>query len=106
MDLSFAFVIFSGYHRLFAHRAYSATKSLRWLLMFLGTGAVQGSIKWWCRDHRAHHRYVDTDRDPYAVIKGFWHAHWGWMLVKQVCFLPLRISTFQNISYPYLRFAL
>ena len=32
--------------------------------------------------HRAHHRYVDTDKDPYAAIKGFWYAHIGWMLVK------------------------
>jgi stearoyl-CoA desaturase (Delta-9 desaturase) len=26
---------------------------------------------------------VDTDKDPYAATKGFWHAHIGWMLVKQ-----------------------
>lgn len=26
---------------------------------------------------------MDTDKDPYAVVKGFWYAHWGWMLVKR-----------------------
>jgi len=49
----------------------------------MGSGAVEGSIKWWSRDHRAHHRYVDTNKDPYSSSKGFWHAHCGWMLCKQ-----------------------
>ena len=49
----------------------------------MAAGAVEGSCRWWSRGHRAHHRYVDTDRDPYAVVYGFWHAHVGWMLVRQ-----------------------
>ena len=49
----------------------------------MAAGAVEGSCRWWSRGHRAHHRYVDTDRDPYACIFGFWHAHIGWMLVRQ-----------------------
>jgi stearoyl-CoA desaturase (delta-9 desaturase) len=53
------------------------------LLLLMGASAVEGSCRWWSRGHRAHHRYVDTDKDPYAVVKGFWHAHIGWMLVKQ-----------------------
>ena len=73
----------AGYHRLFAHRCYSATWPLRALLIALGSGAVEGSVRWWSRDHRAHHRYVDTDKDPYSAAKGFWYAHIGWMLVKQ-----------------------
>lgn len=28
-------------------------------------------------------RYVDTEKDPYSAIKGFWYAHIGWMIVKQ-----------------------
>jgi len=49
----------------------------------MGTAAVEGSVKWWARGHRAHHKYVDTDKDPYAIVKGFWYAHIGWMLAKQ-----------------------
>lgn len=41
------------------------------------------SIKSWCRDHRAHHRYVDTDADPYSVHKGLFHAHLGWIILRQ-----------------------
>ena len=33
----------------------------------LTSGAVQGSAKWWCRHHRVHHRYTDTDLDPYSA---------------------------------------
>ncbi|KAF6757738.1 delta 9-fatty acid desaturase protein [Ephemerocybe angulata] len=44
--------------------------------------APAGSIKWWSRGHRAHHRYTDTDLDPYNAHKGFFYSHIGWMLVK------------------------
>jgi stearoyl-CoA desaturase (delta-9 desaturase) len=75
--------ITAGYHRLFSHRAYKAKFPTRFALLMLGSGAVEGSCRWWCRDHRAHHRYVDTAKDPYSASHGFWHSHIGWMLVKQ-----------------------
>jgi stearoyl-CoA desaturase (delta-9 desaturase) len=53
------------------------------LLLVAGTGAFQGSVRWWCRDHRVHHRYVDTDKDPYNAKEGFFYSHIGWMLLKQ-----------------------
>ncbi|KAJ4482309.1 delta 9-fatty acid desaturase [Lentinula aciculospora] len=74
--------ITAGYHRLWAHRAYNASLPLQYILAALGTGSLQGSIKWWSRGHRAHHRYTDTELDPYNAHKGFWYAHVGWMLVK------------------------
>ncbi|POW16916.1 hypothetical protein PSHT_06564 [Puccinia striiformis] len=45
-------------------------------------GAVEGSIRWWARGHRAHHRYTDTDLDPYSAHKGLLWSHVGWMVVK------------------------
>lgn len=54
--------ITAGYHRLFAHRAYVARLPLRIFLLLAGSGAVEGSVRWWSRDHRAHHKYVDTER--------------------------------------------
>ncbi|KAI0034196.1 delta 9-fatty acid desaturase protein [Vararia minispora EC-137] len=74
--------ITAGYHRLWSHRSYNASKPLEYFLAMAGSGAVQGSIKWWSRNHRAHHRYTDTDLDPYDARKGFWWSHVGWMLVK------------------------
>jgi stearoyl-CoA desaturase (delta-9 desaturase) len=73
--------ITAGYHRLFAHRAYEAQPSVVALMIFMGTAALQGTVKWWCGGHRIHHRYTDTDLDPYSAKAGFFFAHIGWMLV-------------------------
>ena len=72
-----------GYHRFFAHRAFNASKPLRAVIGFAGAGAFEGSIKWWARNHRIHHRYVDTDKDPYNANRGFIYSHCGWMIMKQ-----------------------
>ncbi|PWN88654.1 hypothetical protein FA10DRAFT_268818 [Acaromyces ingoldii] len=74
--------ITAGYHRLWAHRSYVATRPLEYLLALMGTSAVQGSIHWWARGHRAHHRYTDTDLDPYGAHHGLLWSHLGWMIVK------------------------
>ncbi|KAK6341779.1 stearoyl-CoA 9-desaturase [Orbilia blumenaviensis] len=75
--------ITAGYHRLWAHTSYSATLPLQIYLAAVGAGAVEGSIRWWARGHRAHHRYTDTDKDPYSVRKGLLYSHIGWMVMKQ-----------------------
>mmetsp|Transcript_26683 Transcript_26683/g.45978 ORF Transcript_26683/g.45978 Transcript_26683/m.45978 type:complete len:777 (-) Transcript_26683:419-2749(-) len=75
--------ITAGYHRLWAHKAYKARLPMKLALLLGGTGAFEGSIRWWCRDHRAHHRYTDTERDPYNAKEGFFYSHLGWMLLKQ-----------------------
>lgn len=49
-------------------------------MALLATGAAQGSIWWWVRHHRAHHRYLDTDQDPYDARKGLFWSHIGWLL--------------------------
>ncbi|KAL4995040.1 hypothetical protein BDV10DRAFT_196999 [Aspergillus recurvatus] len=75
--------ITAGYHRLWAHCCYKATLPLQIYLALAGAGAGQGSIRWWSRGHRAHHRYTDTEKDPYSVRKGFWYSHIGWIIMKQ-----------------------
>ncbi|KAJ7241048.1 delta 9-fatty acid desaturase protein [Mycena haematopus] len=66
--------ITAGYHRLWAHRSFNAGKFLQYFLAIAGP--------WWSRGHRAHHRYTDTELDPYNAGEGFWFSHMGWMLVK------------------------
>ncbi|KAJ5564614.1 hypothetical protein N7513_000856 [Penicillium frequentans] len=73
----------AGYHRLWAHRAYSAGNFMKVILAIVSTSAGQGSIRTWCRDHRAHHRYTDTDRDPYSAHKGLFYSHYGWVVIKR-----------------------
>ncbi|KAH6563817.1 hypothetical protein BASA62_008291 [Batrachochytrium salamandrivorans] len=76
------FGITVGYHRYWSHRSYEATIPYQIVLALAGAGAVQGSIRWWSRGHRAHHRYTDTPKDPYNARKGIFWSHLGWLLVK------------------------
>jgi stearoyl-CoA desaturase (delta-9 desaturase) len=85
--LLFAFYVFAtslsitvGYHRLFAHAAFKANAIVRFILLFFGAAAFQESALKWTSQHRDHHRYVDTDQDPYSIKKGFFYAHLGWMI--------------------------
>ncbi len=78
-----------GYHRLYSHKSYEAHPILQFLLLFIGAGAFQGSALKWSSDHRIHHKYEDTDRDPYSIKKGFWYAHIGWMMTHDAVSLPI-----------------
>jgi len=75
--------ITAGYHRLFAHRTYRANVLVRLFFILMGAAAFEGSVLEWSTDHRNHHRYTDTDRDPYDIKKGFWYAHIGWLFVLE-----------------------
>ncbi|CAO3620921.1 unnamed protein product [Cunninghamella blakesleeana] len=75
--------ITAGYHRYWSHRSYSAPFITQFFLLLAGSGAVEGSVRWWSRGHRAHHRWTDTDKDPYAATRGFFFSHIGWMLVQR-----------------------
>ncbi len=74
-----------GYHRYYAHTTFKANPVFQFLVLFFGAAAFEQSALTWSSGHRDHHRYVDTDADPYSIKKGFWYAHIGWMtLWKQV----------------------
>ncbi len=75
--------ITAGYHRLFSHRTHKAAWPLRLFYALFGAGAFQNSAIKWCSDHRRHHLVTDTDDDPYSVLKGFFWAHIGWVMVSQ-----------------------
>ena len=75
--------ITAGYHRLFSHRTHKAAWPLRLFYALFGAGAFQNSAIKWCSDHRRHHLVTDTDDDPYSVLKGFFWAHIGWVMVAQ-----------------------
>ena len=75
--------ITAGVHRLWAHRSYDATFSLRVMLMLMNSMANQGSIWHWSRDHRVHHKHSETTSDPHNATRGFFFAHMGWLFVKK-----------------------
>ncbi|MFP4167014.1 MAG: fatty acid desaturase [Opitutales bacterium] len=71
--------ITTGYHRLYAHRAYKANPFFEWCVLIGSTLAWEMSALLWSHDHRLHHNHVDTERDPYSINKGFWYAHLLWL---------------------------
>ena len=78
------FSVTAGYHRLAAHRSYRAAWPIRLFFVLFGAAAFEGSILEWATDHREHHRYTDTDRDPYNIKRGFWYAHIGWLFTLDI----------------------
>jgi stearoyl-CoA desaturase (Delta-9 desaturase) len=69
-----------GYHRLFAHATFKSSPVVRFILLLFGAATFEESALKWASQHRQHHRFADTEHDPYGVNKGFWHAHIGWIL--------------------------
>ena len=69
-----------GYHRLYAHMTYKANPLVQFLFLFFGAAAFEQSALKWASQHRTHHQFVDTDKDPYSIKKGFFYAHIGWLI--------------------------
>jgi stearoyl-CoA desaturase (Delta-9 desaturase) len=74
------FFITGGYHRYFAHRTFRLGRVSQFLFAFAGTTAAQKGPLWWAANHRAHHRFADTERDVHSPKRGFWWSHVGWIL--------------------------
>ena len=85
-----------GYHRLYSHKSFEAHPILEWILLFISAGAFQGSAMKWASDHRVHHKYEDTDKDPYSIKRGFWYAHIGWMMLHEAVSLPIQAQDLEK----------
>uniref|UniRef100_A0A8D0Y3W8 Stearoyl-CoA desaturase n=2 Tax=Sus scrofa TaxID=9823 RepID=A0A8D0Y3W8_PIG len=73
----------AGAHRLWSHRTYKARLPLRVFLIIANTMAFQNDVYEWARDHRAHHKFSETDADPHNSRRGFFFSHVGWLLVRK-----------------------
>ncbi len=82
MALLTGLAITAGYHRLFSHRSFEANKVFKFITLIFGAAAFENSVRRWASDHRNHHKYVDTDFDPYNIKRGFFFAHMGWVCLK------------------------
>jgi stearoyl-CoA desaturase (Delta-9 desaturase) len=85
----------AGLHRYFTHRSFEASEAVKVFLGVAGSMAAQGPIIFWVSNHRLHHAFADTDRDPHSPkpqgpgfrgrVKGLWHGHIGWLFtVKKI----------------------
>ena len=73
----------AGAHRLWSHKSYKAKMPLQITLMLFNCISMQNSLLEWCRDHRVHHKYTETDADPHNALRGFFFAHMGWLMMKK-----------------------
>jgi stearoyl-CoA desaturase (delta-9 desaturase) len=80
-----------GFHRYFTHRGFETRAPVKAVLAILGCMTMQGPVTQWVTDHRKHHALSDRPGDPHSphvghgdgplgFVKGFLHAHIGWML--------------------------
>lgn len=79
-----------GYHRLLAHRAFTACRPLKLALIGAGSMAFEGGPIGWVANHGRHHLFSDQPQDLHsphqfgagtgAQLRGLWHAHVGWLL--------------------------
>lgn len=78
-----------GYHRLLTHRGFACASWVRGVFAALGASAAQGPPIFWVATHRKHHQCSDATGDPHSPkhprggLKGFWHAHVGWMVTEE-----------------------
>ena len=79
-----------GFHRLFTHRSFKTRPAVRGVLAVLGSVAIEGNVISWVADHRKHHAFSDRPGDPHSPhvdhgsglrgeLRGFAHAHIGWV---------------------------
>jgi stearoyl-CoA desaturase (delta-9 desaturase) len=83
-----------GYHRLFTHRSFVPKRWLKITLATIGSFAMEGSLSGWVAAHRRHHVFSDGPGDPHsphaygsgvgAQIRGFAHAHVGWLFTADL----------------------
>jgi len=73
-----------GYHRLWAHRAFTTSPIIEYILLFLGVVSSTGSCITWVAAHRVHHTHADTEQDPqygnnmprWRIWLTFWNDNW------------------------------
>lgn len=68
-----------GFHRMLTHRSFHAHPVVKFILLVLGSMALEGPALQWAATHVKHHAQSDRQGDPHSPVEGFFHAHIGWM---------------------------
>jgi stearoyl-CoA desaturase (delta-9 desaturase) len=90
MYLITGFGVEAGLHRYFSHHSFQGNRFVTYWLGITGSMAAQGPVIFWASIHRQHHATTDAEGDPHSPwlggrrfagrIRGFIHAHVGWLL--------------------------
>jgi stearoyl-CoA desaturase (Delta-9 desaturase) len=69
----------AGFHRMLTHRSFKAHPAARFVILVLGSMAVEGAAIGWAANHLKHHALSDQPGDPHSPVDGLVHAHLGWL---------------------------
>jgi stearoyl-CoA desaturase (delta-9 desaturase) len=89
--IPFGFGVTVGFHRLFTHRSFKTSRTMRFVWAAFGSMALEGPVIEWVAYHRRHHRFSDAQGDPHSphvghgsgllgALRGLFYAHVGWVL--------------------------
>ena len=97
-------VVYVGYHRYLAHRAFKTSRWFQFVLAFSGCANLIYPARAWVEIHRRHHRDSDTDADIHSPKdKGFWYGQLFWM--KDFDYFALTYENTRDMQpYPELLF--
>ena len=68
-----------GFHRMLTHKGFEAPGPVRFVVLALGSMALEGPPVDWAATHTKHHAKSDREGDPHSPLEGFFHAHMGWL---------------------------
>ncbi|CAN1235687.1 Icosanoyl-CoA 5-desaturase (Fragment), partial [Linum perenne] len=65
---------------------------------------LQGDPLFWVSNHRFHHQYTDTERDPHSPNSGFWYSHISWIfdsanIVEKQCGKRTNVEDLKNQAF-------
>ncbi len=69
-----------GLHRMASHKSFKSPRWLARIFVTMGALAAQGGVIEWVGLHRHHHLYSDEEVDHHDSYRGFWWAHFEWMI--------------------------
>lgn len=72
------------YHRAWAHGAVKFARPVEYFLAVCSTFILQMPAKQWISSHIKHHDHTDHEDDPYNIERGFWWAHFEWIIFAPV----------------------
>jgi stearoyl-CoA desaturase (delta-9 desaturase) len=78
------FGITALYHRAWAHNAVRFTKPVEYIFATFSTLVLQMPARQWISTHLKHHHHTDHQEDPHNIKRGFWWAHFEWIILAPV----------------------
>lgn len=61
-------------HKMSSHKTFNPkNKLIKYILMWFGSVITMGTAIDFSAGHRQHHKFADTEKDPYNIEGSFWH---------------------------------